>query len=84
MDICVYPQHSRGFLTYTREKLLSLQKMGKAGFVHPIPGELAALVRSDRTYREGNIMFFSETWLMQNIPVLTTVRAGRDTKHSAN
>ena len=124
-------QQSDGHLVYSREKLLSLQTMGRNGFFHPIPAELrrrrrgcragdkvkarlaakrwkykpsvpsivmgnvncltnktdelAALVRTDKTFRECSLLCLSETWLTQNIPDanvdlpgFTTVRADRD------
>ncbi|KAK0148979.1 hypothetical protein N1851_010586 [Merluccius polli] len=47
--------------------------------------ELAALVRTDKTFRECSLLCLSETWLTQNtpdanvdLPGFTTVRADRD------
>jgi len=47
--------------------------------------DLAALVRTDRTFRESSLLCLSETWLTQNtsdanvdVPGFTTVRVDRD------
>ena len=118
-----YRHYSGRQLVYSREKLLALQTMGRAGIVHPIPeelrrrrrgrragakvkarlaakrwkykppvpsfimgnvncltiktDELAALVRTDRTFRESSLLCLSETWLTQNTPDANQIKSNR-------
>ena len=59
--------------------------MGNVNCLTNKTDELAALVRTDKTFRECSLLCLSETWLTQNtpdanvdLPGFTTVRADRD------
>ncbi|KAF0032210.1 hypothetical protein F2P81_014500 [Scophthalmus maximus] len=59
--------------------------MGNVNCLTNKTDELAALVRTDRTFRECSLLCLSETWLTQNtqdanvdLPGFTTVRVDRD------
>ena len=63
--------------------------MGNVNCLTNKTDELAALVRTDRTFRESSLLCLSETWLTQNtpdakvdVPGFTTVRADRDCRRS--
>ena len=57
-----YRQHRGEQLVYSREKLLVLQTMGRAGIVHPIPEELRKRRRGRRAGAKLEARLAAKRW----------------------
>jgi len=57
-----YRQQNGEQLVYSREKLLALQTMGRAGIVHPIPEELRRRRRGRRTGAKVKARLAAKWW----------------------
>ena len=75
-----YGKHSSGHLAYSREKLLSLQTMGRAGIFHHVPEELRRRHRGGRARAKVKAGLTAKRWkykpsvpsiLMRNVNCLT-------------